>query len=104
MNDSRKYKVIVKRPDEQYGHSCHISCRLENLQNTVGGYVEQINFGKYVILCNEDGKALGLEKNMNLKGHQFVGTIIVTQQKDGEIEDLEVAFKEWKKFVDENQK
>lgn len=37
----KKIKVIVKRPDEQYGHVCHISDRLENLQKTVEGYIER---------------------------------------------------------------
>ena len=42
-----KIKVIIKRPDEKYGHVTHISPRLENLQKTVEGYIETILTGKY---------------------------------------------------------
>lgn len=38
-----KIKVIIKRADEEYGHVTNISHRLENLQNTVGGYIETVN-------------------------------------------------------------
>jgi len=34
---AQKIKVIIKRPDEKYGHVTGISRTLENLQKTVGG-------------------------------------------------------------------
>ena len=37
-----KIRAIVKRPDEKYGHVTHISASLENLQKTVGGYIETV--------------------------------------------------------------
>lgn len=33
-----KVKVIIKRPDEKYGHVTNISTTLENLQRTVEGH------------------------------------------------------------------
>ena len=53
-----KVKVIIKRPDEEYGHVSNISSTLKNLQKTVGGYIETVQVtGKDVILVNEEGKA-----------------------------------------------
>ena len=50
-----KIKVIIKRPDEEFGHVCNISNSLENLQKTVGGYIEAVPLtNKNVIICNED--------------------------------------------------
>ena len=37
-----KIRAIIKRPDEEYGHVAHISATLENLQKTVGGYIETV--------------------------------------------------------------
>lgn len=37
-----KIRAIIKRPDEEYGHVTHISATLENLQKTVGGYIETV--------------------------------------------------------------
>ena len=59
-----KIKVIIKRPDEAYGHIAHINNDLKTLQETVGGYIEAVEIGDNVVLiCNEDGKNLGLESN-----------------------------------------
>ena len=37
-----KIRAIIKRPDEKYGHVTNISPTLENLQKTVGGYIEPV--------------------------------------------------------------
>lgn len=49
-----KIKVIVKRPDEKYGHVTHISNTLENLQKTVDGYIETLTMPGYVLILNEE--------------------------------------------------
>jgi hypothetical protein len=72
-----KIKVIIKRPDEEYGHVTHISAKLENLQNTVGGYIETVPVIKGVILiCKEDDKLNDLEPNIWLHGDLIMGTVI----------------------------
>ena len=96
-----KLKAIVKRPDEKYGHMTNISASLENLQKTVGGYVESVTCEDFVILCNEDGKNLGLAMNMPLGGDVLLGTIIVIGTDGEEFADLAISFDEWKQFVGE---
>lgn len=97
-----KVKVIVKRPDEPVGHVTNISTRLENLQLTVGGYIETLRIdGNEFIICNEEAKPMGLPKNFRIHEWDNIawiyGTVIVAEIKDGEIVDLpDGYFKKWK--------
>lgn len=96
-----KIKVIIKRPDEQYGHVTHISARLENLQNTVGGYIETVPVIKGVILiCNEEGKILNLPFNMRLYGDAIHGTIIICGVDGEDFADVPISLSIWKGIVD----
>lgn len=97
----KKIKVIVKRPDEQYGHVCHISDRLENLQKTVEGYIETVSaVCGAIIICNEEGKLKGLEPNMWYYHDRLCGTIIVCGQNGDEFSDVPLTLNQWKRFVD----
>lgn len=100
-----KIKVIIKRPDEQYGHVTHISARLENLQNTVGGYIETVLVIKGVILiCNEEGKLRNLEPNMWLYGDLIRGTVIICGQDGEDVSDIPISLQQWKIIVDQQEK
>ena len=103
---SKKLKCIIKRPDEPYGHVTNISATLENLQKTVGGYIETVGLTESdVIIVNEEGKLLGLEKNLRMYGvtvyaDTLVGTIIVLGTKGDEFADVKIDFGTWKKLID----
>ena len=108
-----KYRAIVKRPDEEYGHVTHISTSLNNLQKTVGGYIEAVtiktdfntgNLSEFVVICNEEGKIQGLEHNCWIEGHDFVGTIIFMSVEDENFSDCLIDFKNWKIFMDLQKK
>ena len=99
-----KIKVIIKRPDEKYGHMTWISDTLENLQKTVGGYIETIPVGsEAVIICNEEGKLMGLERNFKY-GHTFpdviCGTVIVCGTNGEEFTDIPFDMGAWKLTLD----
>lgn len=97
-----KIKAIIKRPDEEFGHMTNISKRLENLQNTVGGYIECVSPDpRIVIICNEEGKLIGLEPNMKIPGDVLCGTIIVAGVSGDEFDDVPINFSEWKQLVKE---
>jgi hypothetical protein len=106
---SRKMRVIIKRPDEQYGHVCNISNSLENLQKTVDGYIETHEItrscdGKPIIMvCNEEGKLRNLPHNFYLWNDEIVGTIFLCSADGDELSDLPVTFglAEWKKILTE---
>lgn len=51
---------------------------LEALQGKVGGYIETVTFATDAcIICNEEGRLMGLPYNCNLLGVSFVGPILI---------------------------
>ena len=57
-------RVIYKEPGKP-ARTMVIDGSLKTLQDLVGGYIEHIHVkDKVGILCNEDGKNLGLEPNL----------------------------------------
>ena len=97
-----KIKAIIKRHDEEFGHMTNISESLENLQNTVGGYIECVSPDpRIVIICNEEGKLIGMEQNMKIPGDILCGTIIVAGVSGDEFDDVPISFEEWKQLVKE---
>lgn len=102
-----KIKCIVKRPDSK-PYVTWISNRLENLQNFVGGYIETVTlFDDVVLICNEDGRRLGLPYNCRVCGVDFVGNIIfcgINEDEFGnipyDIDTFKYMFQDlWKKEV-----
>ena len=97
----QKLRVIIKRPDEAYGHVTYISDTLKNLQSIVGGNIEVVETGfkNAVIICNEEGRLLGLKKNI-LFGITFpqaiMGTIIVCGVDGENFADVPFGFASWK--------
>lgn len=73
---NKKIFAWVKQPGQPARH-VWISNRLEALQANVGGYIEVVPHGNAVVICNEEGRLLGLPYNCVYAGTEFVGTIII---------------------------
>ena len=82
---SKMIKVVLVEPNEK-AKVTEIENTLENLQKIVGGYIECVypfedNVG---IICNEEGKLIGLEPNRVLRDDNgkavdiIFGTFIIT--------------------------
>lgn len=99
---AQKIKVIIKRPDEKYGHVTAISNTLKNLQNTVGGYIETLTMPGYTLIVNEEGIPLDLPFNCKVAGFNLFGTIIVAGTQGDEFADVQISFEEWKAIIDES--
>jgi len=96
----KKIKVIVKRPDS-VPYSTHISNSLENLQKTVGGYIETVTLSSdCVVICNEEGMLMELPYNCNICGVDFVGTIVIAGINGDEFSDIPLSFEEFKESFD----
>lgn len=97
----KRIKCIVKRPDEAYGHMTHVSNSLENLQKTVGGYIETYPLGdKLIAIVNEEGKIKGLEPCLRIHDWDvLVGTIIIVGTNGEEFDHIPIDFKAWKALV-----
>lgn len=94
---SMKYNVYIKEPGKM-PRSVNISGSLENLQRTVGGYIETLTLADdMVIICNEEGKLLGLPYNCHICGEDFVGTIIFMGVHGDEFADVPIDWKSFKK-------
>jgi hypothetical protein len=44
-----KIKVLIKRPDEQYGHMTWISSNLKNMQRTVDGNIQAVTLSDDIL-------------------------------------------------------
>lgn len=103
-----KIKVIIKRPDEQFGHMTWISDSLENLQKTVGGYIETVTFDNgLVLICNEEGKLRDMPYNFTLRRihgiipihNPIFGTVIACGAEEDQLTDVPIDFNEWKALL-----
>lgn len=58
---------------------------LKSLQAAVGGYIEAVGLDcGAVLICNEEGKLMGLPANRRLDGDVIAGTFLVVGEADGE--------------------
>ena len=100
--ETEKIKVIIKRPDEKTGHMTWISNTLKNLQSHVDGHIEVVKIGTsgLLMLCNEDGKNLCLEKNFMMGFVPFqdmiVGTVVLCGAGGEDFTDVPIDMKQWK--------
>lgn len=109
-----KTRVIIKRPDEDYGHLTNISFSMDNLQKTVGGPIEVVNIGNSLLgeplrmIINEEGKLRNLPFNFMLPQYGgwtrdfIVGTVIVCGMNEAgdNFGNIPITFKEWKNILD----
>ena len=91
---SIKYRAIIKRPDEPYGHVTNISTSLKNLQKTVEGPIEVVRLpgGRDVMVHSKAGG----EHNFG----PYCGTVVVLGEAGTEFGDAVMDFKTWKWLVD----
>lgn len=100
-----KIRVIVKRPDEKYGHVTHMSNTLRAFQNAVDGPIETIKITDgAVCIVNEEGKLRGLERNFYMGrlpfGDLIVGTVVIVGIDGEEFCDCPIDFYSWKRVMD----
>lgn len=95
---SAKISVIIKQPG-RVPYKTAISPTLENLQKTVGGYIETVTIAEdAVIICNEEGRLMGLPHNCKVMGVDFVGPIVFAGVKREEFADLPIGFQAFKEM------
>ena len=91
-----KIKVIIKEPGKK-PRSTNISDSLQNLQRTIGGYIEAVPISKdCVVICDEEGRIKGYPYCCNICGINFFGTIIVCGVSGDEFADIAIDFQQAK--------
>ena len=69
-------KVLLKEPGKA-PRSLVIDGSLRTMQGIVGGNIEPVRFSSTsTILCNEEGKLLGLKPNFEIIGDLIVGPVL----------------------------
>ena len=69
---------VIMCPVDRAPYVTWIEDSLENLQRTVGGYIECVTFAKdAVIICNEEGRLMGLPENKSLFLSGFRGDCFI---------------------------
>ena len=90
--------MFIKDPGKKL-RSVNISNTLANLQKTVGGNIETVTiFSDLVIICNEEGKLLGLPYNCDILNQSFVGTLIFAGVDGDEFGDVSVKYRDMKQL------
>lgn len=70
-------KVWIKRPGSP-PEQRHINNTLEALQIQVKGYIDTVTIADdLVVICNEEGRFMGMPYNCDICGWDFVGPIVI---------------------------
>ena len=94
--------AVIKEPGQAPRLEPLFENTLEAFQAAVGGCIETVTLATdLVIICNEEGKLIGLEPNMKIPGDILCGTIIVAGVSGDEFDDVSISFEEWKQLVKE---
>lgn len=91
--------VLIKEPGKLARLDPLFDNTLEAFQEAVGGYIETVTIQDgVVIICNEEGRLMGLGPNVEINGIDFVGTILAVGVKGDEFSSLKssVVPKVWK--------
>lgn len=84
-------QVIYKAPGAP-AEVRDIPNELSALQEAVGGYIETVSFAQdAVVICNEEGRLMGLPHNMRFVGVDFVGPILIAGVDGEEFTDVPMA-------------
>ena len=68
---------IIKKLPGQRPEVVDTENTLEALQEAVGGYIEAVTFAEdAALICNEEGRLLGLQHNCTVLGIPFVGPVL----------------------------
>ena len=95
---SKKISVIIKEPGKKPRH-VNISNTLNNLQKTVGGYIETVTLSSdCVAICNEKSRLQRLPWCCNICGVDFMGTVILAGIDGDEFANIPITFEQAKRL------
>ena len=95
-----RLKCFLKRPDTDW-YATNCSTSLGNLQRIVGGNIETVTFPDLgvVVICNEEGRLLGLPYCCTIDGISFCGNVVVLGYDGDEFAPVPMSLKEWRERV-----
>lgn len=85
-------RVLYKRPADIGFRQLNIDNDLHELQKLVGGYIETLTVATdCCVICNEEGRILGMPENCNFCGVDFVGPILLVGVNGDEFADCPMS-------------
>lgn len=82
-------KILIKEPGKNVRSMVIPKNDLRLFQQLVGGYIEVITLAEdAAIICNEEGRLLGLPYNCTILDEPFVGTILFVGVDGDEFTDV----------------
>ena len=85
-------RVLYKRPADVGFRQLNIDNNLRELQNLVGGRIEAVFISRDAcVICNEEGRILGMPENCNFCGADFVGPILLVGVNGDEFTDCPMS-------------
>lgn len=93
--------VIIKNPNGK-PFKALVDNTLEAFQNLVGGYIQTVPCSgetNCIIVCNEEGKLLGLPYNFMTEWDIFVGTVVFVGVDGEEFADCPLTVQQVEKMV-----
>ena len=83
-------RVIIKEPGWP-AYESHIQNDLKSFQRIVKGHIQAVTvFSDLAIICNDEGRILGMPHNCTFLGMDFVGPIIVVGVDGDEFTDCPI--------------
>lgn len=85
-------RVLYKRPADVGFRQLNIDNDLRALQKLVGGRIEALFISRDAcVICNEEGRILGMPENCNFCGVDFVGPILLVGVGGDEFTDCPMS-------------
>ncbi len=85
-------RALYKRPVDVGFRQLNIDNDLRALQKLVGGYVETLAVTTdCCVICNEEGRILGMPENCNFCGIDFAGPILLVGVDGDEFTDCPMS-------------
>ena len=83
-----KIKVLVVKPNKN-PYILEIDNGLKALQEMVDGYIESVTLSPTaVLICNEEGRLAGLQRNRSVDGYSIVGTFMIMGFQEDEFASI----------------
>ena len=85
-------RALYKAPTDDKFRQLNIPNDLLAIQELVGGYIETVTLATDAcIICNEEGRILGMPENCNFCGVDFVGPILLVGVNGDEFTDCPMS-------------
>ena len=85
-------RALYKAPTDDKFHQLNIPNDPHAIQELVGGYIETVTLATDAcIICNEEGRLLGMAHNCKFCGADFVGPILLVGVDGDEFTDCPMS-------------